>query len=71
MSVSQENCSGSYALCTSRSRAIQIGLNLGILEEWIEDAALPAGILNHLAPTRELLIWLQVQTLKFYGDTIN
>ncbi|KAI0307888.1 DIL domain-containing protein [Multifurca ochricompacta] len=42
-----------------RSRAVQIGMNLGALEEWVEMANLPRGVLSHLAPVRDLLNWLQ------------
>ena len=44
-----------------RSRAIQIRMNLSVLEEWIEAANLSRGILSHLAPVRDLLNWLQVR----------
>jgi DIL domain len=36
-------------------------MNLSVLEEWIEAANLPRGILSHLAPVRDLLNWLQVR----------
>ncbi|KAI0274770.1 DIL domain-containing protein [Gloeopeniophorella convolvens] len=42
-----------------RSRAVQIGMNLSALEEWVEIANLPRGVLSHLAPVRDLLNWLQ------------
>ncbi|RDB29224.1 Dilute domain-containing protein C25B8.08 [Hypsizygus marmoreus] len=42
-----------------RSRAIQIGMNLGVLEEWIEQMGLPPGIQSHFLPVRDLLNWLQ------------
>ncbi|KAI0304804.1 DIL domain-containing protein [Russula brevipes] len=42
-----------------RSRAIQIGMNLTTLEEWVEAANLPRGVRSHLAPARNLLNWLQ------------
>ncbi|KAI0320337.1 DIL domain-containing protein, partial [Amylostereum chailletii] len=42
-----------------RSRAVQIGMNLGALEEWVESANLPRGVISHLAPVRDLLNWLQ------------
>ena len=44
----------------NRSRAIQVGLNLSVLEEWIDDMGLPRGIVSHLSPVRDLLMWLQV-----------
>ncbi|KAH8120285.1 DIL domain-containing protein [Phellopilus nigrolimitatus] len=42
-----------------RSRALQIGMNLSIVEEWIGDVGLPRGVESHFASTRELLLWLQ------------
>ncbi|KAA1468705.1 hypothetical protein DENSPDRAFT_485477 [Dentipellis sp. KUC8613] len=42
-----------------RSRAVQIGMNLGALEEWVEAVNLPRGVISHLAPVRDLLNWLQ------------
>ncbi|KAG1864289.1 DIL domain-containing protein [Suillus subalutaceus] len=42
-----------------RSKAVQIGMNLVVLEEWIEDMGLPRGIASHLTPVRDLLNWLQ------------
>ncbi|KAG2350276.1 hypothetical protein BDR05DRAFT_9958 [Suillus weaverae] len=42
-----------------RSKAAQIGMNLVVLEEWIEDMGLPRGIASHLTPVRDLLNWLQ------------
>jgi hypothetical protein len=46
-----------------RSRAVQVGMNLSVLEEWIETANLPRGVMSHLAPVRDLLNWLQVRCL--------
>ncbi|TFY83995.1 hypothetical protein EWM64_g5 [Hericium alpestre] len=42
-----------------RSRAVQIGMNLGALEEWVEVVNLPRGVISHIAPVRDLLNWLQ------------
>ncbi|EMD41976.1 hypothetical protein CERSUDRAFT_102361 [Gelatoporia subvermispora B] len=42
-----------------RSRAVQIGMNISILEEWITQMELPRGIGSHFAPVRDLLNWLQ------------
>ncbi|OCB88557.1 hypothetical protein A7U60_g4260 [Sanghuangporus baumii] len=42
-----------------RSRALQIGMNLSVLEEWLADAGLPRGVASHFNPVRELLLWLQ------------
>ncbi|KAF8527881.1 hypothetical protein BU17DRAFT_73568 [Hysterangium stoloniferum] len=44
-----------------RSRAIQIGMNLSVLEEWIVSSTLPSGVESHFAPVRELLHWLQMR----------
>jgi hypothetical protein len=38
-------------------------MNLSVLEEWIETANLPRGVMSHLAPVRDLLNWLQVRCL--------
>ena len=46
---------------TSRSRAFQISMNLTVIEEWIEEMGLPAGVQVHFAPVRDLLNWLQVR----------
>ncbi|KAG8984303.1 hypothetical protein FRB90_005414 [Tulasnella sp. 427] len=43
-----------------RSRAMQVGLNVGVLEEWVARIGLPKGICNHFTPVRQLLSWLQV-----------
>ncbi|THV07697.1 hypothetical protein K435DRAFT_825490 [Dendrothele bispora CBS 962.96] len=42
-----------------RSRAVQIGMNLGALEEWVGQMGLPRGVQSHFAPVRDLLNWLQ------------
>ena len=44
-----------------RSRALQIGMNLSMLEEWISDIGLPHGVVSHFTPVKELLLWLQVR----------
>lgn len=46
-----------------RSRSIQIGMNLAVLEEWIEQTGLPPGVRMHFRPVRDLLHWLQVLLL--------
>jgi hypothetical protein len=45
-----------------RSKAVQIGMNLIVLEEWVEDMGLPRGIASHLTPVKDLLHWLQVRS---------
>ncbi|KZT44540.1 hypothetical protein SISSUDRAFT_1056879 [Sistotremastrum suecicum HHB10207 ss-3] len=42
-----------------RSRAIQIGMNIGVIEEWVGTVELPKGIESHFSPVKELLHWLQ------------
>ncbi|KAI0931856.1 hypothetical protein AcW1_000858 [Taiwanofungus camphoratus] len=42
-----------------RSRAVQISMNLSILEEWIGEMQLPRGVGSHFAPVKDLLNWLQ------------
>ncbi|TFK41250.1 DIL domain-containing protein [Crucibulum laeve] len=42
-----------------RSRAIQISMNLTVLEDWIDEMCLPLGIQSHFVPVRDLLNWLQ------------
>lgn len=44
-----------------RSRAIQVGMNVGVLEEWVTRVGLPKGVSNHFACVRQLLSWLQVR----------
>ncbi|KAF8610615.1 hypothetical protein BDV93DRAFT_463648 [Ceratobasidium sp. AG-I] len=44
-----------------RSRAVQISMNISVVEEWaITDAGLPRGVVSHFAPVKELLRWLQL-----------
>lgn len=42
-----------------RSRAVQIGMNLSALEEWVGQMGLPRGVQSHLNPVRDLVNWLQ------------
>ncbi|KAI0639675.1 DIL domain-containing protein [Trametes polyzona] len=42
-----------------RSRAVQISMNLGVIEEWISSMELPRGVGSHFAPVHDLLNWLQ------------
>ncbi|KIJ45525.1 hypothetical protein M422DRAFT_67024 [Sphaerobolus stellatus SS14] len=42
-----------------RSRAVQIGMNVSVLEEWVVSSGLPHGVESHFTPVRELLHWLQ------------
>jgi hypothetical protein len=44
----------------NRSRAVQINMNMSVLEEWVGQMGLPRGVQSHLAPVRDLLNWLQV-----------
>jgi len=43
-----------------RSRAIQISANLAVIEDWVDELALPPGVLSHFTPVKDLLSWLQV-----------
>ncbi|CAE6534475.1 unnamed protein product [Rhizoctonia solani] len=44
-----------------RSRAMQINMNISVIEEWaITDAGLPRGVVSHFIPVKELLRWLQL-----------
>ncbi|KAK0198200.1 DIL domain-containing protein, partial [Armillaria mellea] len=42
-----------------RSKAVQIGMNLSSIEEWVGQMDLPRGVQTHFTPVRELLNWLQ------------
>ncbi|KAG9051555.1 hypothetical protein FS837_004065 [Tulasnella sp. UAMH 9824] len=42
-----------------RSRAMQVGMNVGVLEEWVARIGLPRGVSSHFTPVRQLLSWLQ------------
>ncbi|KAF8140333.1 DIL domain-containing protein [Boletus edulis] len=54
-----------------RSRAIQVGLNLSVLEEWIDDMTLPRGIVSHFSPVRDLLTWLQrLSSISDFSDLV-
>lgn len=49
-----------------RSRALHIGLNLGVLEEWISGSVgvgLPREVGGHFKVVRELVGWLQVSRI--------
>lgn len=50
-----------------RARALQISLNLSVIEEWVLEVGLPRGVAVHFQPVRELLTWLQV----WYLDQLN
>lgn len=43
-----------------RSRAVQISMNLSVIEEWIGNMELPKNIGSHFGPVHDLLMWLQV-----------
>ena len=44
-----------------RSRAVQISMNISVIEEWIDSMDLPKGVGAHFAPVKDLLNWLQVR----------
>jgi len=48
-------------LTLCRSRAVQISMNVSVLEEWVGKMGLPRGVQSHFAPVRDLLNWLQVR----------
>ncbi|KAF9229194.1 hypothetical protein BS17DRAFT_742989 [Gyrodon lividus] len=54
-----------------RSRAIQVGMNLTVLEEWLDDMGLPRGIASHFSPVRDLLTWLQrLSSISDFSDLV-
>ncbi|KAH7883507.1 DIL domain-containing protein [Phlebopus sp. FC_14] len=54
-----------------RSRAIQVGMNLTVLEEWVDDMGLPRGITSHFSPVRDLLTWLQrLSSISDFSDLV-
>ncbi|KAL0071916.1 hypothetical protein AAF712_000839 [Marasmius tenuissimus] len=55
-----------------RSRAVQIGINLSVLEEWVVQMGLPKGVQSHFAPVRELLHWLQcLSSITEFPDLVS
>ncbi|KAF8560285.1 hypothetical protein OG21DRAFT_1502605 [Imleria badia] len=54
-----------------RSRAIQLGMNLSVLEEWTDDMGLPRGIVSYFSPVRDLLMWLQrLSSISDFSDLV-
>ncbi|KAJ8584704.1 hypothetical protein M405DRAFT_936460 [Rhizopogon salebrosus TDB-379] len=54
-----------------RSKAVQIGMNLVVLEEWVEDMGLPRGIVSHLTPVKDLLHWLRcLSSITDFSDLV-
>ena len=51
-----------------RSRAVQISMNLSVIEEWIGNMELPKNIGSHFGPVHDLLMWLQVCPTLIYGS---
>lgn len=51
----------SYVTDLYRSRAVQISMNISVIEEWIDNMDLPKGVGAHFAPVKDLLNWLQVR----------
>jgi hypothetical protein len=51
---------GNFLINICSSKAVQISMNLGAIEEWIGEMGLPRGVASHFAPVRALLVWLQV-----------
>ncbi|KAG5653579.1 hypothetical protein H0H81_012086 [Sphagnurus paluster] len=55
-----------------RSRAVQIGMNLAVVEDWIEQAELPPGVHAHFLPVRDLLNWLQsLSSISEFPDLVS
>ncbi|KAK2461987.1 hypothetical protein APHAL10511_006450 [Amanita phalloides] len=54
-----------------RSRAIQVGLNVTVLEDWINQMGLPQGVQSHFAPVHDVLNWLQnLSTITDFSDLV-
>ncbi|KAJ7492702.1 hypothetical protein FB451DRAFT_1219300 [Mycena latifolia] len=55
-----------------RSRAVQIGMNLSALEEWVGQMGLPRGVQSHFNPVRDLVNWLQMRrAVREYKYEVN
>ncbi|KAF9015076.1 DIL domain-containing protein [Cyathus striatus] len=54
-----------------RSRALQIGVNLSALEDWVEEIGLPPAIRMHFSPVKDLLNWLQcLSSITDFSDLV-
>ncbi|KAL4069680.1 DIL domain-containing protein [Scleroderma yunnanense] len=54
-----------------RSRAIQVGMNMTMLEDWIDDMGLPHGMKAHFSPVKDLLTWLQrLSSIADFSDLV-
>lgn len=54
-----------------RSRAIQVGMNMSMLEDWIDDMGLPRGMKAHFSPVKDLLTWLQrLSSITDFSDLV-
>ncbi|KIY50555.1 hypothetical protein FISHEDRAFT_57371 [Fistulina hepatica ATCC 64428] len=54
-----------------RSRAIQLSVNLGVLEEWVGSMGLPKGVQAHFGPVHDLLNWLQcLSSITEFSDLV-
>lgn len=42
-----------------------MGMNIGVLEDWVEQMGLPRGVQTHFVPVKDLLSWLQVRSVPF------
>jgi hypothetical protein len=70
--TSFQKCIQTHPLTACRSKAIQIGMNLAALEEWIEQMGLPPGVRLHFVPVRNLLNWLQVcHSIVVVGSSVS
>ncbi|KAF7965893.1 hypothetical protein HWV62_40993 [Athelia sp. TMB] len=55
-----------------RSKAVQVSMNLSVLEEWVGQMGLPRGVQSHLSPVRDLLQWLQMRrAVRDYKYEVN
>ncbi|KAJ2927192.1 hypothetical protein H1R20_g9913, partial [Candolleomyces eurysporus] len=55
-----------------RSRAVQINANLSVIEEWAHELHIPAGVLSHFAPVKDLLSWLQcLSSIGDFADLVS
>ena len=59
--IIRTNPGGRCELTLYRSRAVQISMNVSVIEEWVGKMGLPRGVQSHFAPVRDLLNWLQVR----------
>ncbi|KAJ2920383.1 hypothetical protein MD484_g178, partial [Candolleomyces efflorescens] len=55
-----------------RSRAVQINANLSVIDEWAHELHIPAGVLSHFSPVKDLLSWLQcLSSITDFADLVS